>query len=146
FEDFSGAGWTFTGSWTAAADTLGGKSLQWTAGNIATASLDTDLRGKRGGLLSFRLNMRPASTNDGLDLYVIRANDTLAIGGWSGVVDNRVIAVNLGPGDDSEFRLAFRMCVLNSRGACSSTASTTNRMLRIDDIKITYADLDPTRH
>lgn len=146
FEDFSGAGWTFTGSWTAAADTLGGKSLQWTAGNIATASLDTDLRGKRGGLLSFRLNMRPASTNDGLDLYVIRANDTLAIGGWSGVVDNRVIAVNLGPGDDSEFRLAFRMCVLNFRGACSSTASTTNRMLRIDDIKITYADLDPTRH
>lgn len=147
FENFTGAGWTFTGSWAAETDSAGGKSLQWMSGGIATASLNAvDLRGKRGGLLTFRLSLRPASSNDGLDVYVVTETDTVAVNASTGTVNNRVIAVNLGPVDDAAFKLVFRACVVNVSGNCSASASTTNRVLRIDDVRITHADLDPSRH
>ncbi len=147
FENFTGAGWNVTNSWVVAPDENGGKSLQWTAANTATVSRDgIDLRGKRGGLLTFRLTFQPASVNDGLDVYVLTGSDTIPVSGISRAVDNEVISINLGMVDDASFRLVFRACVLNRAGNCSSTASPAGRTLRLDDISITHADLDPAKH
>lgn len=147
FENFSGADWSLSDSWTTAPDPRGGKSLQWVSGNTATAILnDVDMRGKRGGLLTVRLTFQPAGVNDGLDLYVLTPTGTIPVNVITRSVDDEVISVNLGVVDETSFRLAFRACILNSRGTCSATATAAGRVLRLDDIRISHADLDPAKH
>lgn len=147
FENFTGTDWSLTASWNVTQDPDGGHSLQWVQGGVASVSRDgIDLRGKRGGLLTFRLTFQPASVNDGLDIYVVTGTRTIPVSGISRTVDNETIAVNLGAADDTSFRLLFRTCVLNRQGNCDAFNTAQGRVLRIDDLKITHADLDPARH
>jgi len=152
FENFNDPRWTFTGgTWQASPDTMeGAKSLRWVSGNTTTAALDSiDLRGKRGGLLTFRLSLTPANSSDGLDIYVLPAGSTepISVGGTGSTLNNELISVNLGDVDDKLFKLMFRVCVYNTSGtACSGTRSASGRVLRIDDLRIEYADLDSAKH
>jgi hypothetical protein len=150
FENFNAAHWTFTGgTYQAAPDSMqAAMSLKWISGNTATATLnDTlDLAGKHGGLLKFRLRFTPASANDRVyvDAQKIGTTTWIPVGGTAGPVNDAMLSVNLGDVDDSRFRLRFQACVLNvTQTACSGTASTAARVLRIDDMQVTYADLDP---
>ncbi len=147
FENFTGADWSLSNFWTTAPDPHGGTSLQWLSGNTATAIInDIDMRGKRGGLLTFRLTFQPAGINDGVDIYVLTSAGTIPVNVIARSVDNEVITVNLGVADETSFRIAFRACVLNSLGTCSGSASAAGRVLRLDDVRITHADLDPAKH
>jgi hypothetical protein len=152
FETFSGSRWSFTGgTWQAATDTMEGtKSLRWVSGTNTTLTLDSiDLRGKRGGLLKFRLSLLPANSRDGLDVFALPAgsSDPILIGGTGTTMTNEVISINLGDVDNTLFKILFRTCVYNTLGtACSGTASAAGRVLRIDDVRITHADLDSTKH
>jgi subtilisin family serine protease len=148
FESFDSTRWALSsGSWQVAPDSLeGAKSLKWVSGNSVSATfLDTVvMRGRRGGLLRFRLHFQPAHTRDGIYIDVQRKGSLTwtEVGGYGYAVAGQTVAVNLGSGDDTLFRVRFQTCALNTlRTSC--TGSTAGRVLRIDDIRILHADENP---
>ncbi|HEX2612328.1 MAG TPA: S8 family serine peptidase [Fibrobacteria bacterium] len=160
FEAFNASTWTISTSggnptWAVATDSMQGtKAFKWSTGVTTTAQVtDTlNMRGKKGGLLSFRLNYTPATgfVNDYLFLEY-RPKGTSSwyyFGAIGSAVSNQTITLSLGFVDDTLYNFRLRTCRYTGLSGnvvlCSNTGTPTGRMVRVDDIKITYADLDST--
>jgi hypothetical protein len=139
--------WTFSSGFAVGADTLEGtKSLKWSSGNTATAVRDSvDLRGRIGGQVSFMMEFRPAGTGQNADWVYVEACAAVSCAltsAWTtlGIVNaavtgGTVIALNAGAMDGKLFRLRFR----------ADFVVTGTRALRIDDVRVKYADEHPAR-
>lgn len=158
FENLDSAKWAVSpaGSWKDSLDTLAGaKSFQWKSGVNTTATLldSLDMRGKRGGLLTFRLNYSPASNFSGND-YLFLEYQPMGAANWyyfaaiGSVVPNQALAIGLGFADDTLYRVRLRTCRFNYLNGsvvnCSGNmTSPMNRVVHVDEIQFTYADEDP---
>lgn len=139
--------WTFGSGFAVGTDTLEGtKSLKWSSGNAAAATRDSvDLRGRIGGQVSFMMEFRPAGFGQNADWVYVEAcaaASCVQTSAWTtlGIVNaavtgRTVIALNAGALDGKLFRLRFR----------ADFIVTGTRALRIDDVRVKYADEDPAR-
>jgi hypothetical protein len=135
--------WTFSSGFAVGTDTLEGtRSLKWSSGNTATAVRDSvDLRGRRGGQVSFMLEFKQAGTGQNADWVYVEAAPVGLTTTWTtlGIVNaavtgRTVIAFNAGVMDGKLFRLRFR----------TDFIVTATRALRIDDVRVKYADENPS--
>lgn len=147
FETFTGARWTIlpANGFAVATDSIEGvKSLRWQTGARDTVMLDSiDLRGREGAQMSFAVQFSQAGASDRV---IVEAQafgapkwDTLVyINGY--ISSPTTLAYNLGLCDGAWCRLRFRTC---TNTGCSTSGSTASRVLRIDDLRIKYADMNP---
>ncbi len=156
FEAFNAAKWSIsttspppnTPTWAVATDSMEGtKAFKWMTGHSATATLlDTlNMRGKRGGALRFRLHFSPAATDQDVLIFEYQAKGAapwVSFGSVWSPVAGQTLAFALGPMDDTLYRVRFRTCRV-SGNFCVTNLSVANRVVRIDDLRFTYADENP---
>jgi subtilisin family serine protease len=122
----------------------GSKSLRWQTGARDTVLLDSiDLRGREGGQMSFSVQYTRSSSTD---LLIVEAQ-AFGASAWdtlfyiNGNVSSPTgVAADLGMMDGTYGRIRFRTC---SGTNCSGAGSTASRVIRIDDIRVKYADMNP---
>jgi subtilisin family serine protease len=137
--------WKFSKNFAVGSDTLEGlKSLRCQPATRAndTAVWDSlDLRGRSGTALTFMLDFKPAGSGQNIDwLYVQMQPVGAAANAWTdiGIVTSAVtgkttLAFDCGTANGKLIRIRFRTDVV----------VTGSRLLRIDDVRIKYADEDP---
>jgi subtilisin family serine protease len=133
---------TFSG-FAVSADTMqAAQSARLTGGNGSSIVWDSvDLRGRTGGALSFMLEFQRATNRDDwLVAEVCTAASCVLSSSWTtvAIVNENVtgkptLNFNLGVVDGKLFRLRFR----------SDFIGSGTRTLRIDDVRVKYADEDP---
>jgi hypothetical protein len=123
----------------------GTKSLRWQAGARDTVLLDSiDMRGREGAQMSFAIQYTRASSSD---IVFVEAQafgaskwDTLFI--IDGIVNPaQGVSADLGMMDGKYGRMRFRTCTGTN---CSGSSTTNGRVIRLDDIRVKYADMSPT--
>ncbi len=161
FEDFDPGKWSISpaDSWKVQPDSMeGAKAFRWSSGvNTSATLLDTlDMRGKRGGLLTFRLHYAPSTgfMNDFLLLEYQRipSQSWQYFAAINGKVEGQTLAYGLGATDDAQYRIRIRTCRYQSVSASGVVACntfgnppTTGRVVRIDELRFTYADETPAK-
>ncbi len=147
FESFTGARWTFSpaNGFSVVTDSIEAvKSLRWQTGARDTVLLDSiDLRGHEGAQMSFAVQFSQAGANDRVIVEAqVRGSskwDTLVyVNGY--ISSPSTLAYDLGLCDGAWCRLRFRTC---TNTTCNTNGSTAGRVLRIDDLRIKYADMNP---